>query len=80
LYFGVVPNMHCCFCCCFQVLPVLPAVVPVLLEALSGMEDARLNYVEQVGCWGCSALMAQQHVWHSNCCKWQMLLISPVAQ
>eukprot|EP00878_Enallax_costatus_P009355 GHUV01009777.1.p1 GENE.GHUV01009777.1~~GHUV01009777.1.p1 ORF type:complete len:703 (+),score=264.85 GHUV01009777.1:111-2219(+) len=30
-----------------QVLPVLPAVVPVLLEALSGMEDARLNYVEQ---------------------------------
>eukprot|EP00882_Tetradesmus_deserticola_P033838 GHRQ01038690.1.p1 GENE.GHRQ01038690.1~~GHRQ01038690.1.p1 ORF type:complete len:256 (+),score=98.84 GHRQ01038690.1:290-1057(+) len=32
-----------------QVLPVLPAVVPVLLEALSGMEDARLNYVEQVG-------------------------------
>jgi hypothetical protein len=34
-----------------QVLPVLPAVVPVLLEALSGMEDARLNYVEQVGQW-----------------------------
>ncbi|KAF6252864.1 armadillo-type protein [Scenedesmus sp. NREL 46B-D3] len=30
-----------------QVLPVLPSVVPVLLEALSGMEDARLNYVEQ---------------------------------
>ncbi|WIA23756.1 hypothetical protein OEZ85_000433 [Tetradesmus obliquus] len=30
-----------------QVLPVLPGVVPVLLEALSGMEDARLNYVEQ---------------------------------
>lgn len=26
---------------------MLPAVVPVLLEALSGMEDARLNYVEQ---------------------------------
>jgi hypothetical protein len=34
---------------CVQVLPVLPSVVPVLLEALSGMEDARLNYVEQVG-------------------------------
>jgi hypothetical protein len=32
-----------------QVLPVLQSVVPVLLEALSGMEDARLNYVEQVG-------------------------------
>jgi hypothetical protein len=32
-----------------QVLPVLASVVPVLLEALSGMEDARLNYVEQVG-------------------------------
>jgi hypothetical protein len=31
------------------VLPVLPVVVPVLLEALSGLEDARLNYVEQVG-------------------------------
>jgi len=31
-----------------QVLPVLPVVVPVLLEALSGLEDARLNYVEQV--------------------------------
>jgi hypothetical protein len=34
-----------------QVLPVLPVVVPVLLEALSGLEDARLNYVEQVGYW-----------------------------
>lgn len=34
---------------CCQVLPVLPVVVPVLLEALSGLEDARLNYVEQVG-------------------------------
>jgi hypothetical protein len=31
------------------VLPVLPVVVPVLLEALSGLEDARLNYIEQVG-------------------------------
>ena len=29
---------------------MLPLVVPVLLEALSGLEDARLNYVEQVGC------------------------------
>ena len=33
------------------VRPVLPALVPVLLEALSGMEDMRLNYVEQVGGW-----------------------------
>jgi hypothetical protein len=31
-----------------QVLLVMPVVVPVLLEALSGLEDARLNYVEQV--------------------------------
>ncbi len=31
-----------------QLLPVLPIVVPVLLEALSGFEDARMNYVEQV--------------------------------
>lgn len=28
--------------------PLLPALVPVLLESLSGLEDARLNYVEQV--------------------------------
>jgi hypothetical protein len=30
------------------VRPLLPALVPVLLESLSGLEDARLNYVEQV--------------------------------
>ena len=30
-----------------EVRPHLPALVPALLEALSGLEDARLNYVEQ---------------------------------
>jgi hypothetical protein len=35
--------------CCCQVLAVLPAIVPVLLESLSNFEDARLNYIEQVG-------------------------------
>lgn len=39
-------------------------MVPVLLEALSGLEDARLNYVEQVGMGGggCSD-PAGTHVW-----------------
>ena len=27
--------------------PHLPALVPAMLEALSGLEDSRLNYVEQ---------------------------------
>lgn len=44
----VLSDLSLCHLCPLQVLPVLPAVVPVLLEALSGMEDARLNYVEQV--------------------------------
>lgn len=55
--------------CGVQVLPVMPTVVPVLLEALSGLEDARLNYVEQV-CTGtcccsgglCCACQQWQHV------------------
>lgn len=41
-----------------QVRPLLPALVPVLLESLSGLEDARLNYVEQVSFWGRGAFWA----------------------
>lgn len=38
-------------------------MVPVLLEALSGLEDARLNYVEQVGMGGGCSDPAGTHVW-----------------
>eukprot|EP00775_Hariotina_reticulata_P014281 gene14281-14431_t len=39
-----------------QVLPVLPAIVPVLLESLSNFEDSRLNYIEQALDASCRAL------------------------